>query len=135
MEIIKSIEEVSNAKYPTQYSTYEGYKIVTDKQEIYVLISDKSSCCESYGHFANHDDLDYFIGSKLKNIGIVDECLTTKDYDLEQISSLDCGGTYFVNLETTKGTLQLTVYNSHNGYYGHNVIIKADQLPDKERSL
>lgn len=29
------------------------------------------------------------------------------------------GEAMFINFETSKGTLQFTLYNSHNGYYGH----------------
>ena len=36
------------------------------------------------------------------------------------MSENDC---MFINLETNKGTLQLTVYNQHNGYYEHSVRI------------
>jgi hypothetical protein len=40
----------------------------------------------------------------------------------------------FVNLETDKDTLQLTVYNSHNGYYGHSAFIRSNQI-NKEITL
>jgi hypothetical protein len=131
-EIIKSIEEIDGYKPNSEnYRSYEGYKIITDKQEIFVLISDRSSCCESWGHFANHDDVDYFIGAELKTVGIVDNCLSTKEYHLDSLKNLDCGEAIFVNLETSKGTLQLTVYNSHNGFYSHEIIIRANQLPKK----
>lgn len=131
-EIIKSIEEVDGYKPDHQsYKSYEGYRIATNKQEIFILISDQSSCCESWGHFSNHDDLDDFIGAELKTVGIVDNCLSTLEYHLDSVKNLDCGEAMFVNLETTKGTLQLTVYNSHNGYYSHEIIIRANQLPKK----
>lgn len=35
----------------------------------------------------------------------------------------DIDGVMFINIETTKGFLQFVVYNEHNGYYGHSVLL------------
>ena len=32
----------------------------------------------------------------------------------------------FINFETDRGVFQLTVYNTHNGYYGHDIFIQVD---------
>lgn len=32
----------------------------------------------------------------------------------------------FVDFVTSRGTFQLAVYNSHNGYYGHGIIVAKD---------
>ena len=29
----------------------------------------------------------------------------------------------FVNFKTNRGTFQFTVYNCHNGYYGHDITV------------
>lgn len=34
----------------------------------------------------------------------------------------------FIDFETSKGKLQFVLYNDHNGYYGHYVTIKSNQL-------
>lgn len=34
----------------------------------------------------------------------------------------------FVDIKTDKGVFQLTVYNSHNGYYGHSVVFLRDDF-------
>jgi hypothetical protein len=40
--------------------------------------------------------------------------------------------TIFVNIETSRGTLQFIAYNRHNGYYGHKVKIDSIQLDFEE---
>ena len=39
----------------------------------------------------------------------------SKNYVKEEIPA------EFINIYTTKGLLQITIYNEHNGYYGHYV--------------
>ena len=39
------------------------------------------------------------------------------------------GGIQFVDFVTDRGTFQLAVYNSHNGYYGHGILVlKNDEV-------
>jgi len=40
---------------------------------------------------------------------------------------MDGGGICFVDFITTNGTFQLAVYNSHNGYYGHGIVVAIDE--------
>jgi hypothetical protein len=123
MEKIKSIKEIND--YKEGYSVYSGYVITTNKQIITLLISNQQSCCENWGYFLSEDDVDEFIGAILKDVTLTDTVLNTKylpDYMDED------GGIIFVNLETNKGTLQFTAYNSHNGYYGHEAKVKSIQL-------
>lgn len=128
-EIIKSIEEVENVKGVISGDKNEGYKITTNKQEIYLLIDSFGQCCEDFGHFVSEDSFDEFIESELLDIKLVDTALNVEAVKEVLPSGLDCGGDImFVNLETNKGTLQLAVYNSHNGYYGHDVILKSNQI-------
>jgi hypothetical protein len=123
-EIIKKIEETDFDVDPNHFGMI-GYKITTDKQEILIGIYSGQSCCENYGYLISHDNIDEFIGSKLLGINITDDSLNTIDVELPE--SEECGA-IFVNIETDKGTLQVAVYNSHNGYYGHSVIVKSNQL-------
>jgi hypothetical protein len=108
---------------------YEGYEILTEKGQIYILINNSQSCCENWGYFAGNDDLESFIGAELLSVNRVDNCLNVSrlpGYGLDE------GIAIFINLETDRGTLQFTVYNSHNGYYSHGVIIKSQELNIKE---
>lgn len=125
MEKILRIEECNFKKDKSDYSFYEGFQIVTDKQTIKLGISDGQSCCERSGYFMTNDNLEDFDGAIIINIMIVDDCLNVK-----KLESMDfyepC--LMFVNIETDRGTLQFTAYNEHNGYYGHEAIIISEQL-------
>ncbi len=123
-EKILNIEEVFNV----EGGGMDGYKVTTDKQEILVLISNDQSCCENWGYFSSHDEEKDFVGAMLTGISLVDNALDVKKFNETLDYGLDEGDVQFVNFETDKGTLQLAVYNSHNGYYGHSILIKSNQV-------
>jgi hypothetical protein len=107
------------------YAAMDGYKVETDKHIIYVLIDNGQSCCESWGYFSSDDDLSLFTGSELKEINLTDKALNKqkfKDSDYYE----DEGGIQFVDFVTNKGIFQLAVYNAHNGYYGHGILVAKD---------
>lgn len=153
MEIIKSIEEVEMGK---GYETWAGYKITTSKQEILLIIDDEQSCCETWGYLLSEDDTEKFIGVNLRGIKTVDVNRTNKiffqysgsgrdvvvgsdtdvklDYHNDDHIDTYEGDVIFVDIETSRGTLQFVAYNGHNGYYGHTVKIKSTQLTE-ERTL
>ncbi len=125
-EIIISVEEVFNLG--EKYNQFDGYKITTDKQEIFVLISNGQSCCEQWGYLSSNDGLEDFSGAELLKLELVDEALNKQQIKDEFKYGLDEGSIIFVNFETDRGTFQLAVYNNHNGYYGHNIKITSNQL-------
>lgn len=128
METIKKIEEYSTKE---GYYSRSGYKVTTDKQEIVLLIDDGTQCCEEWGYFWTNDDVEEFVGATLLDIKVVDEDLNHVILEREGINTKDFeyeGSTMFVNLETSKGTLQFVAYNIHNGYYGHNAVVRSNQL-------
>lgn len=137
-EIISKIEEVENITFDGHdYPAFDGFKITTDKQEIMVLISNGQSCCENWGYlsaFENNKEREDFLGAKLLKIEIVDTALNKKEWNSKFEYGLDDGDVMFVNFETSKGVFQLTAYNSHNGYYGHEARLISNQLK-KEVSL
>jgi hypothetical protein len=125
MEIIKSIREVFDVKYGAGGScTANGYEIVTDQQTILILIDNEQSCCEEWGYLTSEDNLNDFIGAELLKVTEVDKELKVYNFPDQHDQCI----TLFINLETSKGTLQFVVYNAHNGYYGHPVTIKSNQL-------
>lgn len=124
-ETIVKIEEYSgDCPDGRDYGYYEGYKIETTAQTIYFLINGMQNCCESWGYFISQDEEKDFINSELKSITITDTSFKQTEFNEE---SLDCGDCMFVNIETDKGTFQLTAYNMHNGYYGHDAHIISTQ--------
>ena len=128
MEKILEIKEFSRNE--DLYNGFDGYQIVTNKQIIEIGISNHQSCCESFGYISSEDDFDDYIGQELVSIERVDTALN-KD-KIEKYINLDeeweSGDAMFININTPIGTLQFAVYNSHNGYYGHEVYIKSNQL-------
>lgn len=125
-EKILRIEEATFKIKENDWHTFIGYQVITDQQTIKVGISNNRLCCENFGYLITNDDTEDFIGADLINISIVDTALNNKK--LEQIEYLDYGSAMFVNFETSNGLLQLVVYNSHNGYYGHETVLISKQL-------
>jgi len=105
----------------------EGYKIKTEGHEVLVLIDDQSSCCESWGYFSTEDSMAEFIGASLIEIVLTDTALKQEVVESKLEYGLDGGGIQFVTFKTDKGDFQLAVYNAHNGYYGHGIIVAKDQ--------
>ena len=99
-----------------------GYVIETNKQKITVAISNKQSCCESWGYLTTNDDLNDFIDAELFNVRITDPDLKSFEVCEKEIY---VGEAIFVTFETSSGDFQLVVYNSHNGYYSHRVEITS----------
>lgn len=102
------------------YGTFDGIQIKTDNQDILILIDSAQSCCESFGYISSLDDFDDFIGAEIIDVALTNDALETTKLELENIR-VDLDSCYFVNVNTSKGLLQFTLYNQHNGYYAHNV--------------
>jgi hypothetical protein len=133
MEVISSIEEVFEQRRGEYCANYDGFHVHTNKQTIKLGIDNDQSCCESWGYFISNDDTNHFVGAEVLGIEIVDTCLNARKFDIEVGTyGLDCGGVMYVNIFTSRGTLQFTAYNGHNGYYGHAAFVKCDQLNHEE---
>lgn len=123
MNKVLNIEEIHD--FIDEY--YCGYKVTTEKFDAYILIEDYQKCCENFGYLSSDDPLGLFIGKDLKDISIVDKSLKKTRLKLEELEFGYQGGCMFVNLEFFDGSeLQLTVYNFHNAYYGHDVLFMID---------
>jgi hypothetical protein len=120
-EVIKKIEELDT-------TDFSGYRVTTNKQKIEVLIDNDSQCCENWGYMMSEDDTSEFIGAKINTITMVDDALNTRVLDFANRLDDGVASCMFVNINTDKGTLQIVVYNGHNGYYSHAVKVKSKQL-------
>lgn len=132
MEQIKAIYEHSEG---VRWLTESGFAIETDKQIIKLLIDDYQSCCENYGYFMSEDNFDDYIGAELLDIKVTDTELKEgllKKHDLDITDRWFEGGVMFVDIVTSKGTLQFVAYNEHNGYYGHDAKVISEQLNHEE---
>lgn len=106
------------------YAEYDGYRITTTEHKYLILISNEQNCCEDWGYMVSEDDFDSFIGKSLVSVE-----LTNMALDKKIVKDLYCDDDQiqFVDFKISNGTvLQFTVYNSHNGYYGHPIIVAKD---------
>ena len=136
-EEIKAVLKKEKLPITLKYSKAEGYKITTNKQNIYILIQGGQQCCEEWGYescssegiIETKDDFKDFIGAELisiesiepethNGIPVYNALLEEIGYDRSEIAA------EFVNIKTSNGLLQFAVYNCHNGYYGHSIYIK-----------
>ena len=111
-------------EHASEDSGYEGYLITTEKGKLVLGISAFTKCCEDSGYLMSEDKLDEFIGATLISYEPVGGPIK---------GSPDTGEacTYFVNLHTSKGLLQFTAYNEHEGFYGHDVMISFAGVEEK----
>ena len=113
---ILSIKETT---FKHGYTNYEGVIITLEGgTEIKIGIDGDQQCCEHAGFLSSNDDYSDFIGAEFLTVLTVD----TNNF-VSELKELDFPEVAFVNVETNKGTLQFAVYNEHNGYYGHDVIV------------
>lgn len=127
METILAIEEVEDRLYQP-YVSGDGYRIQTTEQEILCLIDNNQYCCEDWGYLISEDNFSPFIGATLLSIYVTDLALEKVNFT----ENLYDGGAVFINFATSVGVLQFVAYNSHNGYYGHSVILQSNQLELEE---
>lgn len=101
-----------------------GYEVTTNKSHFLILIDNEQSCCEDWGYISSEDNLQEFVQSELLDIVLTDTALDSFSTSIiEMIKYPDEGGIQFVTFKTSKGDFQLAVYNAHNGYYGHGIIV------------
>lgn len=122
---ITSIKRINNAE--------GGYIVNTEKHRIQLLIENTQSCCENWGYMTSEDNPSDFVGAQFIDLKIVDD--SHKVIDFDDWEYLDEGKAVFINMETDKGVLQFVLYNSHNGYYGHDCRIVVDDKTIFEDTL
>lgn len=140
---IKQIEEIENKIIPTfcEYSEFDGFVITFDNDTtLSLVVSSYQSCCENYGAVTTEENLQDYVGAEYIQHDIVDQELAVNsniiaDSNIYDIPSLDAGDIIFLNVQTDKGTLQFSVYNSHNGYYGHSAYVFYQDNMELEKTL
>lgn len=129
MEKIIRIEDVSWSI--NNYSMYEGYAVITDKQTIRLGIDNSRKCCENWGYFWCNDDVNEFVGASVLGVSITDSALNQAIMQANDVNDNDRwfeGRVMFVNIDTDRGVLQFVAYNEHNGYYSHEARVECEQL-------
>lgn len=116
-EIVLNVE--SDYETTLQRDSYEGFKITTDQQEIFVLISTARSCCEEFDimMYPRNFKLE---GHIITNIRYGEKSLDDDDRILD-------GHQYVcvhITIATQEDPIQIVAYNIHDGYYPHTVYTK-----------
>ena len=108
------------------FAEYDGYRITTTEHTYLILIDNGQCCCESWGYFSSEDEFSNYIGKELASVELTDKALNQKKFE-ESGYYDDDGGIQFVDFKMADGSvLQFAVYNAHNGYYGHPIIVAND---------
>ena len=122
-DIVISIGEILDFQIRSKpHLFFDGYEVRTTGKTYRVLIENSQNCNEHWGYFSSHDDdFDRFLCKQLTGVYLTDTAL-----DKQKVDSLhlECGDIQFVDFCFSDGDkFQLAVYNAHNGYYGHKVLV------------
>jgi len=144
-EVIEAVTEIEERTEGEWGSTEAGFEIKTDRQTISLMIDNDQSCCEAWGYLMSEDDPAKFVGATLFGVRLTDtnrssmqflksgdEGYYEADWDDPKVEHVSDGDVMFVDIQTDRGILQFVAYNSHNGYYGHEVRVKSEQLTHSE---
>ena len=117
---IMSVEEYHKLVDPVDIycrTRFTGYKVSTTAGDIILAIDDAQQCYEDAGYDieCKEEDLGYYKGATILSI----------DWDTDVDNSEKADSGRCVRIRTTRGDIDLWVYNIHNGYYAHSCIIKA----------
>lgn len=98
--------------------------IVTNKQTINFSIDNFASCCEKYDVVITNTChvMDYFIGSRLKNIKWHHGNINKRPGVIE--ANFD--------VTTDKGSFVICIFNDHNGYYPHSYKVTGYGFYDED---
>ena len=117
---------------------YCGIELKTQNHVICAYIDPERQCCERYGSILSQDNVAEFVGSELKKVYLTNTADKIEYVDhirSLKSSSAEYYNIQFINFETSKGLLQLTVYNCDNGYYGHDIVIKIDENIEYQKTV
>lgn len=131
-EVIEGITKVTNLILPLISSNREfcGYKIKTNLRTLYLIVNSYKQCCESFGYscvsegvIITEDDIETFLQADLIDLDVSTENNQIKSLLKERFGLYETIYAVFIDVKTSKGVLQFTLYNSHNGWYGHEAYI------------
>lgn len=132
---------INNVYTETKDGSYEGLILNTDDGEYKIVIESGQFCCENYGFKVKimrpSDDIGNgdITPSELIDVGadillnqnIIGASLYRDDLDIdsliEQKNSIHNTESASVKLVTESETYLIMLYNEHNGYYSHRILI------------
>lgn len=134
MSKIVKIEEVNNVNFnDSRYPCYDGFRIETEDEEMYFLIDNSQCCCENWGTYLyTPEDLREYVGADY--LGYDESSCSEIENGLKS-EYVESDEICFLNIHTSKGIIDFAVYNSHNGYYSHAVVLKITNKKTGETSM
>lgn len=130
MEKIVSIDAEATFGGSNKWENMDGVLIITTEQVIKMGIANGANCCEQWGYFLSADNPQDFVGAELLSVDLTDSGLNTSKLTEACPYGLDAGELLFVTLTTSKGILQFTAYNAHNGFYSHQALVESKQVSE-----
>jgi hypothetical protein len=110
------IEHIDTIDIPGGRLGYH-FQMSNKSKNITVTISNGQNCCEEYG-VHTISDMNSFIGATYNFVDIKN----VADYKGSDEVSQDLK----IYIHTDRGVIYIQFYNSHNGYYTHDVSIKSE---------
>lgn len=110
---------------PFENTDWAGYIIVTENSQIRVAIDNHGECCEEFGKKLHHslEKPEDFIGADVNYVKWGKDKTVSENPDYHSA---------VVHIETSKGLLEVEVYNYHNGYYPHEVQVEWHGYKDTQ---
>ena len=110
------IESIDNIDIPGGRLGYH-FQMSDESKNITLTICNSKNCCEEYGVYTN-SDMNSFIGATYNFIDIKN----VSNYE----GSDDVSHDLKIYIHTDRGIIYIQFYNSHNGYYTHDVYIESE---------
>lgn len=110
---------ITNVEHIKDGLCWEGYKITMSDpiKNIVCKISSRSQCCETFGVYCNKSNIKELIGQQYQSVSI-----TYPVFDDNDFSELKLVLSIITNVET----VEIELFNYHNGYYQHDYYIKTE---------
>lgn len=103
---------ISNVKVESASRGEDSLEITFTDESVLRLWDGGQSCCE-HRYMICDDNLDYFVGATLTDVGISQADSPTPEDEYGEEHEIQ-----FLDVTTNKGLIQVATHNEHNGYYG-----------------
>lgn len=91
-----------------------------DDNNVFVGFDNDQCCCENFGYIISKKLPTSTSQNELNDSELEGYNFNTKFFKENVLTdNMDCGGSVTFKLTKNRKSLYLTLYNCHNGYYGH----------------
>lgn len=108
------ITEINHLNDPNHWLGYE-IRMDNPEKDIIIKISNQQICCENFGVLCRTQNINEYVGANYENIII--------ENSRESYSEI-----VTAKIHTSKGIIEITLYNDHNGYYPHDYSVQSEKM-------